>query len=61
MKRILLLLLVCLAFVGAAYAETFKITHINEKPNEIKAYEKGNGKYVWHSRNIAATFESNGH
>jgi hypothetical protein len=42
------------------YAEIFKITHINEKPKEIMAYEKGNGTYLWRSKNIVETFEADG-
>jgi len=60
MKKISMALLICFAFSGAAYAEMFNITHISEKPKEIKAYKKDNGEYLWRSRNIAATYEADG-
>jgi len=59
-KKILLALLICFTFTGMAYAEIFKITHISEKPKEIKAYLKDNDMYLWRSRNIAATYEADG-
>lgn len=60
MKKILMAVILCSAFTGIAYAEIFKITHISEKPKEISAYQKDNGKYLWHSRNISATYEADG-
>ena len=52
MKKISIILLICFAFAGIAYSETFKITYISEKPKEIKACEKDSGKYLWGSRNM---------
>ena len=60
MKKISMILLLCITFAGTAYAETFNITHISEKPKEIKAYLKDNGMYLWRSRNISATYEADG-
>lgn len=60
MKKISLILFICLIFSGIAYAETFKVTRISEKPKDIKTYEKDSGKFVWSSTNTIATFELEG-
>jgi len=60
MKKISLILLISFALTGMAYAEIFKITHISEKPKEIRAYLKDNNMYLWHSKNVAATYKAGG-
>jgi hypothetical protein len=61
MKKTLLILFFCAFFFSAAYSEIFRITAINEKPAEIKTYEKDSGKYVWHSKNFDTIYKTNGH
>jgi hypothetical protein len=60
MKKLSILLLVCIAFAGAAFAGTFKIMSVYEKPTEIKAYEKDSGKYLWQCTDTFTTFEADG-
>ncbi len=61
MKKTFLILFFCSIFLSAAYSEIFRITAINEKPAEIKTYEKDSGKYVWHSKNSDVAYSLNGH
>jgi len=60
MKKAPMIIILSLAIAGAAFAETFNITHISEKPKEIRTYLKDNDMYLWRSRNIAATYEADG-
>ncbi len=58
MKKLSLILLVCITFAGGAFAGTFKITSVYDKPTEIKAYDKDSGKYLWSCTDTFTTFES---
>jgi hypothetical protein len=60
MKKLSILFLVCVAFAGTAFAGTFKITNVYDKPTEIKAYEKDSGQYLWKCTDTFTTFEADG-
>lgn len=60
MKKISMILLLCLTLVTTAYAEIFNIIYVSKKPTNITTYNKDSGKMVWRSRNTAATFKADG-